>query len=59
MNINNQQLLNQLRTIEPGEWKKVYQNGYSNGKQISIHYLQHTGTGKVFDIKVINGWSTW
>ena len=59
VNVNNQQLLDQLRTVESGEWKKVYQNGYSNGEQVSIHYFQHTGTGKVFDVKVISGWSTW
>ena len=58
VNVNNASLLDELRKIEPGEWKKVYQNGYSNGKEVSIHYFQHTKTGKVFNVKVKPQWST-
>ena len=56
--VKNGPLLDKLREIEPGEWKKVYQNGYSNGNEVSIHYFQHTKTGKVFNVKVKNQWST-
>ena len=56
--IKNDALLEKLREIAPGEWKKVYQNGYSNGQQVSIHYFQHTKTGMVFNVKVKLGWST-
>ncbi|MSA69540.1 hypothetical protein GKD93_00185 [Holdemania massiliensis] len=58
VSINNDHLLKKLRQIEPGEWKKVYQNGYSDGEEVSIHYFQHTKTGKVFNVKVKPGWST-
>jgi len=56
--VKNEGLLEQLRKIEPGEWKKVYQNGYVNGEEASIHYFQHTKTGKVFNVKVYWEWST-
>jgi RHS repeat-associated protein len=49
--VNNGELLDQLRQIEPGEWKKVYQDGYVDGQRTSIHYFQHTKTGKVFDVE--------
>jgi hypothetical protein len=56
--VNNGELLDQLRQIEPGEWKKVYQNGYVDGREVSIHYHQHIKTGKVFDVKIKESWST-
>lgn len=56
--VKNGSLLDKLREIEPGEWKKVYRNGYSNGNEVSIHYFQHTKIGKVFNVKVKNQWST-
>ncbi|RPD82971.1 hypothetical protein EGK75_13950, partial [Neisseria weixii] len=60
VNINNQEVLNQLRKIEKGEWKKVYRDGFdSNGKKISVHYFQNTRTGKVFNVKVKNNWSNF
>lgn len=50
-------MLDELRKIESGEWKKVYKDGYnSNGDKISIHYFQ-SKSGKVFDVKVKQGWS--
>ncbi len=56
LNIKNKQLLHKLREIEPGEWKKIYKDGYSNGKKISIHYFQ-SRSGKVFNVSVKRGWS--
>jgi len=55
-NINNQQLLNELRAIEPGKWQKVYKDGYSNGQRVSIHFFE-SPTGRVFDVAVKPGWS--
>jgi hypothetical protein len=56
-NINNLQVLEKLRKIEQGQWKKVYQNGYdSSGNKISIHYFQ-SQSGRVFNVKVKPGWS--
>lgn len=55
--INNGELLKQLRQVERGTWKKVYKNGYDkNGNKISIHYFE-SKSGKVFNVKVKNGWS--
>ena len=56
-NINNSSLLNKLREIESGTWKKVYKDGYDvYGNEISIHFFQ-SQSGKVFDVKVKSGWS--
>ena len=50
-------LLEILRKIEPGKWKKVYQDGFdTSGNLVSIHYFQSL-SGKVFDVKVKFGWS--
>ena len=58
VNINNQEVLNNLRNVQSGEWKKVYRDGFdAQGNRISIHYFQHTRTGTVFNVKVKNGWS--
>lgn len=55
--VNNQQLLEKLREIEAGTWKKVYKDGYdAYGNEISIHYFQ-SQSGKVFNVKVKSGWS--
>ncbi|WP_063558658.1 hypothetical protein LG307_02730 [Sutcliffiella horikoshii] len=55
--VNNKSLLNELREIEAGTWKKVYKDGYDkDGKKVSIHYFQ-SKSGLVFDVKVKNGWS--
>ncbi|MDC9589809.1 hypothetical protein PSI23_10995 [Xenorhabdus sp. XENO-10] len=57
--IKNKLLLNKLRVLYPGKWYKVYKNGYNSSlKRVSIHFFQHE-SGKVFDVKVINKWSTW
>lgn len=56
--VKNRELLELLRKIEKGTWKKVYKDGYdANGNKISIHYFQ-SESGKVFDVKVkFNHWS--
>ena len=55
--VNNQSLLEKLREIESGTWKKVYKDGYdAYGRKISIHYFQ-SQSGKEFDVKVKFGWS--
>lgn len=56
-NINNMDVLNELRKVEPGQWRKVYKDGYNaKGRKISIHYFE-SSSGKVFDVKVKSGWS--
>jgi RHS repeat-associated protein len=54
--VGNRDLLEQLRTIERGDWRKVYKDGYSGGSKISIHYFE-SPSGKVFDVEVWSGWS--
>ena len=56
--VKNGSLLDELRKVLPGEWNKVYQNGYASGKKVSIHYFQHAKTGRVFNVKLKNLWST-
>jgi len=57
LNINNKQVLEELRNVEAGQWKKVYKDGYNaSGKKVSIHYFE-SSSGKVFDVKVKMGWS--
>ena len=56
-NVNNSELLNSLRQVEAGKWYKVYKDGFDMyGNKVSIHYFQ-SPSGKVFDVKVKNGWS--
>ena len=55
--VTNKELLEDLRKVESGEWKKVYKDGYDNaGNKISIHYFQ-SKSGKVFNVKVKSKWS--
>ncbi|PJI06563.1 MULTISPECIES: hypothetical protein [Clostridium] len=57
VNIKNGSVLEELRKVEHGQWKKVYKDGYDAvGKKVSIHYFQ-SQSGKVFNVKVKNGWS--
>ncbi len=57
VNVNNGKLLDDLRKIEHGKWKKVYKDGYDvDGNKVSIHYFQ-SQSGKVFDVDVKPGWS--
>lgn len=56
-NINNRELLEELRKVEGGSWKKVYKDGYDAfGNEVSVHYFQ-SQSGKVFNVKVKAGWS--
>ncbi|MBO5087386.1 MAG: RHS repeat-associated core domain-containing protein, partial [Lachnospiraceae bacterium] len=55
--VNNKQLLQKLKQIESGIWKKVYKDGYDTyGNKVSIHYFR-SQSGKVFNVKVKPGWS--
>ena len=55
--VKNKELLDKLREIESGGWKKVYKDGYNKyGDEVSIHYFQ-SESGTVFDVKVKTGWS--
>lgn len=55
--MKNEELLDELRDVESGEWNKVYKDGYdANGNKVSIHYFQ-SKSGKVFNVKVKRGWS--
>ncbi|WP_238456761.1 RHS repeat-associated core domain-containing protein [Desulforamulus aeronauticus] len=57
VNVKSQDVLEKLREVESGQWKKIYKDGYDfNGKKISIHYFE-SQSGKVFDVKVKSGWS--
>ena len=57
LRVENKQLLEKLREIENGEWRKVYKDGLdSDGRRISLHYFQSV-SGQVFDVKVKLGWS--
>ena len=55
--MDNGTLLENLRKVEKGEWKKVYKDGFDkNGNKISIHYFQ-SKSGKVFNVKTKHYWS--
>ncbi len=54
--VKNKTLLAKLREIEPGDWVKVYENGYSGGEMVSVHYFR-SKSGKIFDLWVKRGWS--
>lgn len=55
--VNNLDLLDELRKVESGNWKKVYKDGFDGaGNKISIHYFQ-SESGKVFNVKIKKGWS--
>ncbi|WP_420806797.1 hypothetical protein, partial [Abyssisolibacter fermentans] len=57
--VKNKQLLEKLREVESGTWKKIYKDGYdTSGNKISIHYFQ-SQSGKVFNVKVKSGWSNY
>ena len=54
--VNNQELLEQLRNIEPGKWSKVYKNGWNgSGDEVSVHFFQ-SPSGRVFDVHVVTQW---
>ena len=47
VNINDKGLLDSLRKVLPGQWKKVYKKGIDGSE---IHYFEHA-SGKVFNVK--------
>lgn len=56
-NIHNRALLEMLRNLEPGKWKKIYQDGFDvSGNRMSLHYFQ-SPTGQLFNVKLKAGWS--
>jgi RHS repeat-associated protein len=54
--IYNDPLYRQLQSVEPGEWVKVYDNGWLDGEKVSYHYFR-SPSGRVFNVKLIEGWS--
>ena len=55
-NVKDKDVLNKLRQVEKGQWKKVYKDGYVDGYKASLHYFQ-SESGTVFDVWVMEGWS--
>ena len=55
--VKNRNVLNMLRSVKPGEWKKVYKDGYDDIGACSLHYFEHTKSGSVFDVKLKRGHS--
>ncbi|WP_338866844.1 hypothetical protein [Myxococcus stipitatus] len=54
--VANKDLLEKLRELEPGEWTKVYRDGWVGPDKVSLHYFE-SASGKVFNFKVKPGWS--
>jgi hypothetical protein len=55
--VNNKELLEKLREIEPGHWQKIYKDGWLGGDKVSLHYFE-SPSGQVFNFKIKPGWST-
>ncbi|XWX16167.1 hypothetical protein ACN28T_20560 [Melittangium boletus] len=54
--VTNKDLLEKLREIEPGNWQKVYKDGWIAGDKASLHYFE-SPSGQVFNFKIKPGWS--
>jgi hypothetical protein len=54
--MTNLTLVSQLRSQLPGKWQKVFEDGWLNGRKVSMHYDQHA-SGAVFDVELSEGWS--
>nr|WP_257454761.1 hypothetical protein [Archangium lipolyticum] len=54
--ISRKDLLEKLRELEPGNWHKVYKDGWIGNKKVSLHYFE-SPSGKVFDFKIKFEWS--
>jgi len=52
VDIKNQDLVNVLKNKSPGNWVKVYEAGYQDGKKIEVHYFKNIDTKESFDIKI-------
>lgn len=56
--VKNQGVLNYLQRRAPGDWLKVYEAAYLDGKPVEVHYFIHKQTGQYFDSKIKQqGWS--
>ncbi|WP_239576429.1 hypothetical protein [Archangium primigenium] len=54
--ISRKELLEELRKIEPGNWHKVYKDGWIGSQEVSLHYFE-SPSGKIFDFKIKFEWS--
>lgn len=54
--IKNGNISNDLNNIDPGRWRKAYQNGFIDGKKYSLHYFKNMTNNHVFNIKYIKDW---
>jgi hypothetical protein len=54
--ISRKDLLEELRKIEPGNWHKVYKDGWIGNQKASLHYFE-SPSGKIFDFKIKFEWS--
>jgi hypothetical protein len=54
--VTNKELLEKLREIAPGNWSKVYKDGWIGSNKVSLHYFE-SSSGKVFNFKIKPGWS--
>ena len=55
----NGDVLAMLKEKESGKWNKVFKDGYSNGREVSVHYFQHDKKPLVWGVKVKDGWSNY
>ncbi|MBL8741007.1 MAG: RHS repeat-associated core domain-containing protein [Myxococcales bacterium] len=54
--VNNAEKLESLRSVKPGEWKKVYRDIIGPGGRASVHYFEHS-SGTIADPSMRVGWS--
>ncbi len=56
VNVNDEGVLEWLRSAKSGGWRKAYRDGYVGAERRSVHYWQHD-SGLVTGVKVVNHWS--
>jgi hypothetical protein len=54
--VKSKEVLEKLRQVEPGDWSKVYKDGYAGGTKVSLYYFE-SSPGRVFDFHI--DWGTW
>ena len=54
--MTNSSLSDDLQRIDPGKWRKAYQNGYIDGQKYGLHYFKNLNNGHVYNIKYVKGW---
>ncbi|WP_395855948.1 hypothetical protein [Cystobacter fuscus] len=54
--VSRKDLLEKLRETEPGNWQKVYKDGWIGNQKASLHYFE-SPSGKVFNLKIKFEWS--